>query len=74
MSDNGEGPMDAYVGGGKVLVVASSGVGRLMLVDSTGSELRPKGGETRFAILYPLILVRCGRALLPSCVSLKQLT
>ena len=36
MSDSCVGPMDAYVGGGKVLVVASSGVGRLMLVDSTG--------------------------------------
>ena len=36
MSDNGEGPMDAYVGGVKVLVVASSSVGCLMLVDSMG--------------------------------------
>ena len=36
MSDCGEGLMDAYVGGGKVLVVASSGVGRLVLVSSTG--------------------------------------
>ena len=43
MSDNGEGPMDAYVAGGKVLVVASSGVGRLMLVNSTGSKT--KGGR-----------------------------
>ena len=36
MSDNGEGLVDAYVGGCNVLVVASSGVGRRMLVDSMG--------------------------------------
>ena len=66
--------VDAYVHGWSVLVVASSGVDRLVLVDSMGVWQGQGGGvETRLAVLYPLILVHCGPTWLTSCVSLKQL-
>ena len=49
--------MDAYVCGWSVLVVASSGVDRLVLVDSMGVWQGQGGGmEARLAVLYPLIL------------------
>ena len=69
-----EGVVDAYVRGWSVLVVASTGVDRLVLIDSMGFWQGQGGGmETRLAVLYPLILVHCGPTWLTSCVSLKQL-
>ena len=69
-----EGIVDAYVSGWSVLVVASSGVDSLVLVDSMGFWQRQGGGGgARLAVLYPLILVHCGPTWLTSCVSLKQL-
>ena len=55
-----EGIVDAYVRGWSVLVVASTGVDRLVLIDSMGFWQGQGGGmETRLGVLYPLILVNC---------------
>ena len=65
--------MDAYVHGWSVLVVASSGVDSLVLVDSMGFWQRQGGGWGSLSGSLPPPTRPFGPNLLPSCVSLKQL-